>query len=245
MPPNNGALIWDGKTGDSLKDLTPMGKNVRVSRRRLRKLCQEGLQIQWGHTLEHITSSDSNTSVTAAFTNGKKYTGTLLVGADGPRSPVRNYLFRHDPSKGQTRNLEDVVGFSMAISYDAETAKKVRSAHPVWCIAISPDLFVFQSTQEVPDPDRPETWKFFMFLSWIGKRDATLDNAGRMKSLKDRAIHLAEVKKLVPFFVSVMLTLHRSSPSARLCLRFRTILRSRTSTLDIGSRSRGTRMAAS
>lgn len=192
-PPNNGALIYDGVDGKLLKDLTPEGRNVRVSRRRLRKLCQEGVTIHWSHTLESLERSESEHTVTAHFTNGQEYTGTILVGADGPRSPVRHFLFSHDPAVAQVGELEDHVGFSMAISYDAETAKHVRSSHPSWCIAISPDLFVFQSTQEVPDPDKPETWKFFFFPSWLGEKDHTLDNAGRMKSLKERGSKLAEV----------------------------------------------------
>ena len=191
--PNNGAYICDGVNGELLKDLTPEGRNVRVSRRRLRKLCQEGVEIQWGHALQDVKCNDNNHTVTATFTNGKGYTGTLLIGADGPRSTVRQFLFAHDPATGQARNLEDIVGHSMAVSYDAETAKHVRSAHPVWCIAISPELFVFQSTQEVPDPDRPENWKFFFFPCWLGERDQSLDNDGRVKALKDRAGKLAEV----------------------------------------------------
>lgn len=192
-PPNNGAVIWDGLSGELLKDLTPDGQNMRVSRRRLRKLCQEGLQIKWGYTLQTVTCSDDGSSVNAAFTNGEDHTGTVLIGADGPRSPVRNFLFSHDPSISQIRALEDHVGFSMAISYSAEDAKRVRSAHPSWCIAISPELFVFQSTQEVLDPERPETWKFFFFPAWLGQTDETLDNAGRLRALKTRGAHLAEV----------------------------------------------------
>lgn len=192
-PPNNGACIYDGVTGELLKDLTPEGRNVRVSRRRLRKLCQEGVTIHWSHTLQSVRCDESQNTVTASFTNGKEYTGTLLVGADGPRSPVRNFLFAHDPAQGEARRVEDHVGFSMAVSYDAETAKHVRSAHPVWCICISPKLFVFQSTQAVPDPENPEFWKFFFFPSWLGERDDGLDNACRMKALKERGAALAEV----------------------------------------------------
>ena len=192
VSPNNGAHIYDGVSGKMVKDLTQPGQRiVRVSRRRLRMLCQVGIEVKWGHTLDNVTCNNDK-SITASFTNGKKYTGTMLVGADGPKSLIRNFLFDGRPD-GQERAMENVVGMSMAVSYSAEDAKLVRSAHSVWCIGLSPKLFVFQSTQDVPDPERPETWKFFLFPSWIGERDESLDNAGRMRELKERGAAMAEV----------------------------------------------------
>ena len=194
-PPNNGAYIFDGLTGEILKDLTVTGRIVRVSRRKLRALCSEGVDVKHSHTLQAVTCNDENNTVTATFTNGQSYTGTLLVGCDGPRSIVRSSLFASDPTSAQAKVLDEAVSISMVVSYDAGTAKYVRSkTHPVWCMCISPEIFPFLTMQDVPDPDKPETWKFFFMTSWLGMRDDNLDNEGRLKAIKDRGEKLAEVR---------------------------------------------------
>lgn len=71
------------------------------------------------------------------------------------------------------------------------------------CLSISPHLFVFRSIQEVPDPDKPESWRFFLFASWLGDRHVSLNAAERLKALKDRGSCLAEVgSRADPFAVS-------------------------------------------
>jgi 2-polyprenyl-6-methoxyphenol hydroxylase-like FAD-dependent oxidoreductase len=192
-PPNNGAYIFDGVTGEVLKDLTVDGRIVRVSRRRIRALCREDVEVKWSHTLESARCNDDDNTVTATFTNGQSYTGTLLVGCDGPRSVVRSHLF-DEPSKAQAKTMEGCVNISMVISYPAETARYVRSkTHPVWCMAISPGIFTFMSLQDVPDPDKPETWKFFLMMNWLGEGELGLSNEDRIKALKERGEKLAEV----------------------------------------------------
>lgn len=193
-PPNNGAYIFDGVNGEILKDLTPpSGRIVRVSRRRIRALCREEIDVKWSYTLDSLQRNDEDDTVTATFTNGESYTGTLLVGCDGPRSIVRSYLF-DDPSKAQSKNMEGATNISMAVSYPAETAKYIRgNTHPVWCMAISPWIFPFMTMQEVPDPEKPETWKFFLMLSWLGEADANVSREDRIKAFKERGANLAEV----------------------------------------------------
>lgn len=192
-PPNNGAYIFDGKTGEVLKDLTVNDRIVRVSRRKIRALCREEVDVKWSHTLQNITHNSEDNTVTALFANGESYTGTLLVGCDGPRSVVRDHLF-DDPEAQQAKNMEGAVNISLVASYDAETAKFIRSkSHPVWCMTVSPWVFPFLTMQDVPDPAKPETWKFFLMLSWLGERDDSLDNAGRLNAIRERGEHLAEV----------------------------------------------------
>lgn len=66
-PPNNGAYIFDGVSGDVLKDLTVSGRIVRVSRQKLRALCSEGINVHWGHALLSVECDDHSNSVTATF----------------------------------------------------------------------------------------------------------------------------------------------------------------------------------
>lgn len=202
IPINNGSYIFDGVSGEILKDLTPpSGRIIRVSRRKIRALCREEIDVKWSHTLDSLKCNDEDNTVTATFTNGESHTGTLLVGCDGPRSVVRNHLF-DEPAKAQAETMKGAVSISMAISYAAETAKFLRSkSHPVWCMAISPWIFPFLSVQDVPDPNKPETWKFFWMLSWLGDIEPGLSEVDRIKALKERGAKLAEVSQTGVCFV--------------------------------------------
>jgi len=46
--------------------------------------------------------------------------------------------------------------------------------------------------QDVPDPDKPETWAFQVGSSWLGQRDASLSNEERLANVKSAASHLSE-----------------------------------------------------
>jgi 2-polyprenyl-6-methoxyphenol hydroxylase-like FAD-dependent oxidoreductase len=197
-PPNNGAYIFDGVSGQVLKDLAVTGRIVRVSRRKLRALCTEGIDIKYGYTLSTITT-DSNGTVTVECSTGEAFTGTLLVGCDGPRSSVRSVLFGSDPTAGAAQAMSGCVNISYFVTYPAETARFVRSkSHPVWCMAINPDVFHFMSLQDVVDPERPETWKFFHMTTWIGEKPAETGSEYVMKALKERGAKLAEVSRPSP-----------------------------------------------
>ena len=133
--PDSGSFILDGFTGEVLKELSvPEGEaNVRVSRRKLRTLCQEGLEILWGHMLDDTVYTDGRDEVTASFTNGKKYTGSLIVGCDGPHSRVREFLFTPDIEQSQTHAMEGITSLSATIQYsDAGLVDQIRSVYPVW-----------------------------------------------------------------------------------------------------------------
>jgi hypothetical protein len=48
------------------------------------------------------------------------------------------------------------------------------------------------SVQDMPDPDKPETWTFQVGSSWLGQRDANLSNEERLKNVKIAASELSE-----------------------------------------------------
>jgi 2-polyprenyl-6-methoxyphenol hydroxylase-like FAD-dependent oxidoreductase len=123
--------LRNSETGELLKCI-PTPNMKRVSRKKLRSLCTEGIEVLWGKSLNGITYDVDGEGVTAQFADGSTYRGDVLVGADGPKSKVRELLL------GAERAVNSSVGivYNMAIvKYgDAEKAKHVRSAHPVNCL---------------------------------------------------------------------------------------------------------------
>ena len=110
----------------------------------------------------------------------------------------------------------EIVHSNVAITYgDAEKAKFVRSAHEVFSFAIKPGLLSFLSSthlctlhslrtdiplvQDVPDPEDPANWQFQVVTSWLGRPDDSLDTAGRLAQVKQKASTMCE-----PFRSAVM-----------------------------------------
>jgi len=46
--------------------------------------------------------------------------------------------------------------------------------------------------QDVPDPEDPANWRFQIVTSWLGKQDESLDDAGRLAQVKQKASILCE-----------------------------------------------------
>jgi flavin-dependent dehydrogenase len=122
--------LLNSETGDVLKTIsTPDLK--RVSRKKLRALCAEGIEVLWGKTLGGITyeSDEDCEGLTAHFTNGSTYYGNMLVGADGPKSKVRELLLGAE--KAKSTPLDIIYNMSIVKYGDAKKALHVlQSGHP-------------------------------------------------------------------------------------------------------------------
>ncbi|KAI8229394.1 hypothetical protein K4K57_003959 [Colletotrichum sp. SAR 10_99] len=80
--------MYNGKTGDLVTHVAADGPR-RVHRGRLRDFLRTGLDVRFGREMQSF--SVENGVVTAAFNNeGEVWTGAFLIGADGPRSKVRD-----------------------------------------------------------------------------------------------------------------------------------------------------------
>lgn len=85
------------------------------------------ITIQYDHQL--IDIKHGLDGVTGVFANGIEVKGSLIVGADGPKSAVRDVLL--GPDKAAARPLENVIHCNTSFCPgDAERAKFIRSAHP-------------------------------------------------------------------------------------------------------------------
>ncbi|CAK3928811.1 FAD NAD(P)-binding domain-containing [Lecanosticta acicola] len=192
-PPQNGSRIYDGVSGEVLKELVAEGRLVRVSRRKLRGLISEGIEVKFGMRLKDLVYLEAG-GVEAVFENGNRVKGTVVVGADGPRSAVRSLLFPDSPEEEvQCRHLDGLVHLSTTFSYgDAEKAKHVRSAHPVWSMMIHPDVFTYVCIQDVPDADKPEDWVFFIFIVWKGEKDPNWTQQDIREIVREKAEKIQE-----------------------------------------------------
>jgi 2-polyprenyl-6-methoxyphenol hydroxylase-like FAD-dependent oxidoreductase len=128
--------LRNSETGDILKIISTPGMK-RVSRKKLRSLCGEGIDVLWGKTLDEVTYDVDGAGLTAHFADSSVYHGDLLLGADGPKSKVREILLGVEKS----RNSSVEIVFNMIIvKYgDAKKAMHVRSAHPVNCLGYNPN----------------------------------------------------------------------------------------------------------
>jgi 2-polyprenyl-6-methoxyphenol hydroxylase-like FAD-dependent oxidoreductase len=88
--------MYNTGTGEKIHEM-PHGDIIFVSRRRMRKLCSEGIDIRHGMTFKGV--SYENGKVQASFDGGEIVEGDLLVGCDGTRSVVREALLGTERAK--------------------------------------------------------------------------------------------------------------------------------------------------
>ncbi|KAE9368194.1 monooxygenase [Stipitochalara longipes BDJ] len=185
-PDKDGIPIYNGLDGTVLKAI-PVPRTIRVSRRKLRAFCSQGIDVKYGYDIASIRYEEAR--VNAVFASGASVSGSVIIGTDGPRSQVRKILLG---SEGDVTTL-DMVHSNVAVTYgDAEKAKFVRSAHPLFSMALRPGVLSFMSIQDVPDPEDPAHWRFQVATSWVGTEDAALDMAGRLAQVKQKASNMCE-----------------------------------------------------
>ena len=104
--------------------------------------------------------------MTAEFEDGTSATGTLVVGADGTHSTTRHVIFDND--KVADASLVPYNAINLHVCYnDVDKAKHVRQGHPIMYHAIHPKgYWLFTAIQDVPDPEKPETWVYQLQCTW-------------------------------------------------------------------------------
>jgi len=153
-----------GNSGELLLAV-PVQNLHRLRRSKLRELLAEGHDVRYGCSLSRVDFSDDGQHVTV-FDNaqGMALECRMLVGADGASSFVRNQLLPHEAT------LQERIPYRstfLQANYTAEQARFLRSFHSLNIGAVHPiGRFDFCGMQNVPDPDRPETWTFFFNITW-------------------------------------------------------------------------------
>ncbi|RQM05929.1 hypothetical protein DH86_00002591 [Scytalidium sp. 3C] len=136
-----------------------------------------------------LVTTDSG--VTATFEDGSTATGSICIGADGAQSAVRKIVLGE---AGQAKPM-DVVLYNVNVCYgDAERAKEVRKVHFMNSVALQPEknMSIWTSIQDVPDPERPETWQFQIMPTWLADGKTHSGGAEGLAELKAAASSLAE-----------------------------------------------------
>lgn len=121
----------------------PTKRFIRAGRQKLRTVLTCGLDIQYEKKLKSF--STEGTEVTAHFTDGTAFEGSLLIGADGANSMVRAGM------KMKTTQLNPLpINLIGAVRhFTPEQAVHVRALNPLLFFALHPDTktFLFYSIQ--------------------------------------------------------------------------------------------------
>lgn len=146
------------------------------------------------------------------FEDGSEEVGDLLIGCDGSKSKVREFLVGVEGAKGVD------TGFTMmnfAASYTADQARLLRSIPSMVTLGYHPDSSVtyflaskvawatlvcsilttiLHAVLDCSQSDKPETWKFQNFTCWKGPPtlEDLKDPAVRMNFFKSRAAEFCD-----------------------------------------------------
>jgi len=126
---SEGIAFYHGHSGELLFR-SPPAVMRRVTRQKLRQLASEGLDIRWDKKLDGFRVQDDG--VLLKFTDGSEELVGMVVGADGPRSRVREVLL--GPEKAQLTQSGFICGFTSSV-LGRERAEMAMKAHPIWAMA--------------------------------------------------------------------------------------------------------------
>ena len=114
--------MYNSGTGEKIHEMVHEDI-IMVSRRRMRKLCSEGIDVRYGTAFQDATFEDGK--VQAIFENGEVVEGDLLVGCDGTRSRVREVLLGVEKAR---RTHCDLRLTTANVRYaDPEVVRRIRS----------------------------------------------------------------------------------------------------------------------
>ncbi|KAK3655385.1 hypothetical protein LTR22_010270 [Elasticomyces elasticus] len=152
---------YAGHTGEPFLR-TPAANAKSVSRRKMRTLFSEGIDVKYSKHLIRIEKHD--TRVTAHFADGESIAADLVVGCDGAKSAVRQMLVGEEAAKV---SYMDINMINFPARFDAETAKLIRAKHPIFFNSVHRDGFFFWvRIQDVPDPSDAASWAFQILFTW-------------------------------------------------------------------------------
>ncbi|KAK3314051.1 hypothetical protein B0H66DRAFT_584451 [Apodospora peruviana] len=160
-----GVLIRDGGTGAIKIRMSYPGGVRRMQIQKTKRVLSAGLHLEYGKKLVSLSYDDSPEGVTAHFADGTTETGSVVVGADGGASQVRRCLL------GEEAAAQEVLPYAFMnfpFSLPAEKARWLDGVmNPSVDVAPHPKaMYMGLFLLDKPDLDRPETWVFYVLVTW-------------------------------------------------------------------------------
>ncbi|KAK6221020.1 hypothetical protein LQW54_001592 [Pestalotiopsis sp. IQ-011] len=128
-----------GQTGEVVGTVYTEGI-TRVSRKKLRHFLSDGedLDIRYNKRIQRLAFDGPGETVTAYLEDGTQDTGNFVIGCDGSRSKVREYIAGVDEARQQDLGIT-MINIPSA-HYTKEQALKNRDLHPVVKLSFHPEL---------------------------------------------------------------------------------------------------------
>lgn len=175
-------VIYNGQTREEAFAF-PIPKAREINIRKLRVLCAEQLDVQYGKKFQSYETIDKG-GVKVSFEDGSVDQGDIVIGIDGAMSKVRQCLL------GRKADM-DILPFALMnfnASYTAEQARFIKDRlHPLVDIAIHPaGHYIRANILDMPDREDPTKWTFQILSTWPLKNVEDHDNeVGRLRRLKE------------------------------------------------------------
>ncbi|KAF2433160.1 monooxygenase [Tothia fuscella] len=186
-------LIRDGASGETKIEAHFPGVR-RMQIQKTKKAWAVGLNIKYGKKLSNITTTDDG--VTAHFEDGTEESGSVIIGADGGTSSVRKWLL------GDLATSEVLPYAFMNFPFTLKTEQALwldKIMNPNVDVATHPkSMYLGLFLLDKPDLSRPETWIFYILVTWPIKTEEDKENSGdRLKRLRDHMDGWADPYKSV------------------------------------------------
>lgn len=175
-------VLYNGQTREEAFAF-PIPKAREINIRKLRVLCAEQLNVQYGKRFSHYELIP-NGGVKVFFEDGSTDSGSNVIGIDGAMSKVRHCLL----GRSATMDILPFALMNFNASYTVEQALFIKERlHPLVDIAIHPaGHYIRANVLDMPDEKDPSTWTFQILSTWPLKVVEDHDNeVDRLKRLKE------------------------------------------------------------
>lgn len=149
------------------------------------------LSSQFGKTVADITTTEHG--IIVKFDDGTTETGSVVVGSDGGGSWVRRWMLG-DAAEAW---VQPYTFLNFPFSYTAEQAAKMdEMMHPVVDVAVHPkSMYVGIFLLDKPDLSKPETWVFYVLVTWPRHEADYIEGRNMVDELRRRMDNWAEPYK--------------------------------------------------
>ncbi|KIW03413.1 uncharacterized protein PV09_05188 [Verruconis gallopava] len=164
-------LVRDGATGETMVEPRYPGVR-RLNIRKTKTAWREGLDIRYGKKLVGIDVVKDG--VVATFEDGTSEKGDVIVGADGGASYVRRWLL----GEAAQQEVLPYTFMNFPFSVKTDQARWLESVmNPNVDVATHPkSMYIGLFLLDKPDLERPETWIFYLLVTWPTEEGDTDDD---------------------------------------------------------------------